>query len=100
MNFNLRQSIPLTNEERKMCMIIESLLPPIEEHAPTFFQEENLEGFGIVANSLSTKKLAFELIQHIMEVEESILAHDEDDEGVLAMWMIRHREALRLLQRI
>ena len=38
-----------------------------------------------MANSLSTKDLAFEPISHIMEVEEFILAYDEDDEGLLAM---------------
>ena len=32
-----------------------------------------------------TKELKFELISPIMEVEECILAYDEDDEGVLAM---------------
>ena len=83
--FDLHQSIPLADEVKRMCMRIESLLSPIEEYAPTFIQEETLEGFGIVANSLFTKELAFELISPIMEVEESILSHDEDDEGALAM---------------
>ena len=50
-----------------------------------FLQEENFERFEIRANSFSTKELSFELISHIMEVEKCILAHDEDDEGALAI---------------
>ena len=50
-----------------------------------FLQEENFERFEIRANSFSTKELSFELISHIMEVEKFILAHDEDDEGALAI---------------
>ena len=81
--FDLYRSMPLTNEEKRMR--IESLLSPIDEHAPMFLKEDTLEGFEFVANSLSTKKLAFELLSHIMEVEKFILASDKDDEGVLAM---------------
>ena len=32
--FNLHESIPLKDKEKSMCMKIESLLSPIEEHAP------------------------------------------------------------------
>ena len=66
-------------------MKIEWLLFPIEEHAPIFLQEDILERFEIGANSLSNKELAFELILHLIELEEFILAHDEDDERILAM---------------
>ena len=38
-----------------------------------------------MANSLSTKELAFELTSHSKEVKKLILASDEDDEGVLEM---------------
>ena len=67
--FNLHQNMPLTNEERKLCMRIESSLPSFVEHAPILFQEDTLERFGLEANSLSTKELAFELISPIIEVE-------------------------------
>ena len=83
--FNLYQNTPLTDEEKKICMRIKSPLPLFEEHAPMFLQKDILEGFGIMANSLSTKELAFELISHVMEVDEFILTHNENDEGVLAM---------------
>ena len=69
MKFDLHQSIPLTDEERWMCMKIESLLQPIED----------------MANSLSTNELTFELTSHSTKVEKLILTGDEDDEGVLAM---------------
>ena len=82
---DLHKSMPLTDEERRMCMRIESLLLPIEEHAPMFLQEDPLEGFVIMANSPSTKDLTLEIISQIMEVEKFILVHDEDDEEVLAM---------------
>ena len=77
--------MPLIDEQKRVCMKIESSLPPFEEFAPTLPQEDTLEGYGLVANSLSTKELAFELILHITEVEKFILASDEDDEEVLAM---------------
>ena len=64
-----------------MYMRIERLLPPIEEHEPMFLQEDTIEGFEFVANSLSTKKLAFEILLHIMKVDDD----DKDDDGVLAM---------------
>ena len=83
--FDLHQNTPLMNEEKRMCMRIESLLPPIEDHTHTFLQECPLKEFEIVANSLSTKELAFELTSHIIEVEKFILAHDEDDEGELSI---------------
>ena len=50
-----------------------------------FIQEDSLEGFGLKTNSFPTKELAFELTSHNKEVEELILATDEDEEGVLAM---------------
>ena len=68
-----------------MCMRIDSSLPPFVEYAPILFQEDTLERFGLEATSLSTEKLAFELLSHIMKVEKFILPSDEDDEGVLAM---------------
>ena len=67
----------------------------IEEHAPMFLQEYILEGLGIRANSLSTKEFAFELISHIIEVEEFILAHDVDNEGVLEMMDDRPTQSSR-----
>ena len=85
MKFNLYQSIQLTDEERRMRMKIKSSLSPFEEHAPMFLQKNTLRGFEFVANSLSTKELAFELISDMKEVEKLIFASDEDDDGVLAM---------------
>ena len=38
-----------------------------------------------MANSPSTKELAFELVLTIMEVEKFILVWDEDDDGILDM---------------
>ena len=84
LSFDLYQNMPLTDEQKRMFMRMESLLPPIKEHTPMFLQEDPLEGFEIRANSPSTQELAFELMLHIMEREEFILAHDEDDEEVLA----------------
>ena len=39
MEFDLHQSIPLTNEERRACMKIKSSFSPIKENAPMFLQE-------------------------------------------------------------
>ena len=83
--FDLHQTMPLTDEERRMCMRIESSLPPFVEHAPILFQEDTLQRFGLESNSLSTNELAFELLSHIMKAEKFILASDEDDVGVLTM---------------
>ena len=83
--FDLHPSIPLTDEEMRACMKIESSFSLIKEHAPMFLQEDTLEGFELKTNSFPTKELAFELTLHNMEVEKFILASDEDEEGVLAM---------------
>ena len=77
MKFDLHQSIPLTDEERIMCMKIKSSLLPIEEHAPMFLQEDTLQGLEFMANSLSTKELASELTSHNTEMEKLILASNE-----------------------
>ena len=77
--------MPLMDEEKRMCMKIDSLLPPIEKKAPMLLKEDTLEGCGFVANSLSTKEFPFKLVLPIVEVEEFILAHEKDDEGVLVM---------------
>ena len=76
-------------------MKIKSLLSPIEEHAPMFLQEDTLEGLEFMANSLSTKELAFELTLHNTEVEKLILTSDEDNEGVLTMMDERQIQSSR-----
>ena len=43
--FNLHQSIQLTNEEKNFCMPIESSLLLFEELTPTLLQEDTHEGF-------------------------------------------------------
>ena len=83
--FDLHQNMPLTDEERQMCMRIESSLPPFVEHTPILFQEDTLERFGFKGNSLSTKELTFELLSHIMKAEKFILTSNEDAEGILGM---------------
>ena len=40
--FDLHQNLPLTGGEMRMCMSIESLLLPIEKHAPMFLQDKSL----------------------------------------------------------
>ena len=65
--------------------MVESSLQLFEELAPTLLQEDTLEGYKLKANSLSTKELAFELVLPIMELEEFILTHNKDEDGVLAM---------------
>ena len=47
--FDLHQSILLTDEERRVCMKIESSFTPIKEHAPMFLQEDTLECFELEA---------------------------------------------------
>ena len=84
-NFNLHQSIQLTDEENNCCMEIESSLIPFEEFAPTILQEETLEGYKLKSNSFPTKELDFELTSQTMEVEELILTKDEDEEEILAL---------------
>ena len=83
--FDIHQNMPLTNEKRCVFMRIESSLPPFVKHAPIVFQEDTLSRFGLEANSLSTKELAFELLSHIMKAKKFILASNEDDEKVLSM---------------
>ena len=43
--FNLHQSIQLTNEEKNFYMRIESSLLLFEELIPTLLEEDTLEGF-------------------------------------------------------
>ena len=52
--------------------------------APTFLQEDTLEGLKFEANSLPTKELAFEPTLIIPGVEKFILTSNEDEERVLA----------------
>ena len=66
-------------------MKIQSSFSTIKEHAPTFLQEDTLEGFELKTNSFPINELAFELTSPIMEVEELILASDENEGGVSAM---------------
>ena len=80
MKFDLHQSTPLKDEERRACMKIESSLSPIKEHAPILLQEDTLEGFESEANSFPTKELEFELKSHNTEVEKLILMSDMDEE--------------------
>ena len=62
MKFNLHQSIPITNEQKMICMRIESSLGPFEELTSTLLQEDTLEGLKFEANYFSTKELAFKLV--------------------------------------
>ena len=82
--FDLHQSIPLTNEERRSCIKIEISFLPIEKQSPMFLQEDSLEGFELEANSFPTKELAFEFKLHNTEVEKLILVSNEDEKGVVA----------------
>ena len=74
-------------------MKIKSSFSPITEHATMFLQEDTLEGFGLKTNSLPTKELAFEITSPNTEVEELILASDDDEEGVLAMMDERPKQS-------
>ena len=65
-------------------MKLESSFPLIKEQAPKIIQEDTLEGYKFQDNSFPTKELTIELTFSIPEVEEVILASDEDEEGVLA----------------
>ena len=84
MKFDLHQTIPLTDEERRACKKLESSFPLIKEQAPIILQEDTLEGYKFEANSFSSKELTFELTSPILEVEEVILTSNEDEERVLA----------------
>ena len=85
MKFNLHQSIQLSDEEKNFCMWIESSLLPFDELAPTILQEDTSEVYKFEANSFPTKEFAFELVSPILEVQEFILTHNEDEEGIWAM---------------
>ena len=61
MEFNLHQSIQLTDEEKNYCMPIESSLLSFEEQPPKILQDYTLEGYKLKINSFPTKELAFEL---------------------------------------
>ena len=93
--FDLHQSIPLTKEERIVCMKIESSFSAIKEHAPMFLQEDTLKGFELEGNLLFIKELAFELTSHNTKVEKPILVSDEDEEEVLAMMDERSTQSSR-----
>ena len=85
MKFDLHQSKPLTDEERRECKKIESSLLLIEEKIPMILQDDTLEVYKFEANSFPTKELAFELTSPIPKVEEVILTSNEDEKGVLAI---------------
>ena len=84
MKFDLHQRKPLTDEENRAFMKLESSFPLIKKQTPKILQEDTLEGYKFEANSFPTKELTFELTLPISEVEEVILTSDEDEEGVLA----------------
>ena len=98
MKFNLHQIIQLMDEEKMMCMRIESSFLHFEEQAPKILQEETLEGYKFEANSFPTKELPFELTSPILEVEEVIFMSDEDEEGVLATMDEGPKQRFRLPQ--
>ena len=79
MKFDLHLSNPLTDEEMRVYMKIESSLSLSKEDAPKILQEDTLEGYKFEANSFPTKELAFEFTLPIPEVEEVILTSDEDE---------------------
>ena len=83
MKFNLNQSIQLTDEKKMACRRIESSLLYFEEQAPIILQGDTLEGYKLYTNSFPIVELDFELLFHILEVEEVILVKDEDGEGAL-----------------
>ena len=83
MKFDLHQSIPLTDKERRACMKIESTFSLMKEQAPTILQVDTLERYKFEANSFPTKELAFEITSHNTKVEKLNLASNEDEEGVL-----------------
>ena len=55
MKFDLHQSTPLKDEERRVCMKLERSLFPIKEHTPKFLQEDTLEGLQLNTNFFPTK---------------------------------------------
>ena len=97
MKFDLHQRKPLTDEERRACMKIESSFLLIKEDTPMIFNEDTLEGYKFEANSFPTKELAFELLSPILKVMKFILTSDED-EGVLTTIMKGQSKHFRLPQ--
>ena len=83
MKLNLHQRKPLTDEERRACIKIESSFLLVKEDEPMILQEDTLEGHKIEANSFPAKELAFETTLIILEVEKLIFSSNEDEEGVL-----------------
>ena len=84
MKFDLHQSKPFTNEERRAYKKIENSFPIIEKQAPMILQEDTLEGYKFEANSFPTKELAFDLTLPILKVEEVVLTSDKNENRVLA----------------
>ena len=76
---NLTQSIQLTDEEKLICMLIESSFPHFEEQALEILQEDTLEGIKWKTYSVPTVELAFEHQFIILKVENLISTTDEDD---------------------
>ena len=85
MKFDLHQSKPLTDEERRTFMKLKSLFSLIEKQAPKILKEDTLDGYKFEANSFSTKELVFEPTLIIPKVKKFILMSDEDEEGVLTI---------------
>ena len=84
MKFDLHQRKPLTDEERRVYMKIESSLSLNKEDATKILQDDTLGGYKFEANSFPTKELAFEPTLIIPKVEKFILTSDEDEVGLLA----------------
>ena len=53
--FNLHQSIPITDEQKMICMMIKSSLPPFEELTPTLLQEDTLKDLNLRLNLFPPK---------------------------------------------
>ena len=81
---NITQSIQLTNEEKLICMRIESSFPHFEKQAPDILQEETLEGIELNTNSVSTKFLGLDLKLLNLDVEKVIFRTDEDEKAAVA----------------
>ena len=83
MKFDLHQSKPLTDEERRTFMKLKSSFSLIEKQAPKILKEDTLDGYKFEANSFPTKELVFEPTLIILKMKKFILTSDEDEEGVL-----------------
>ena len=81
--FNIHQNIQLTNEEKNLCMQMESSLQHFKKQAPDFLKEKTLEGIELSTNSVSIKELELELKLLNLDVEELNLMKDENGEEVL-----------------